>query len=74
MDEEEEQEEEGEEVHHNHAFQMVGTVSNLSDEPPPHILEEYCVSDLIQNCPVRWFHEVEPHWLILIILGLSEAS
>ncbi|XP_043998532.1 adenylate kinase 7 isoform X1 [Gambusia affinis] len=42
MDEEEEQEEEVEEAHHNQAFQMVGTVSNLSDEPPPYILEEYC--------------------------------
>uniref|UniRef100_A0A087XQ92 Adenylate kinase 7b n=1 Tax=Poecilia formosa TaxID=48698 RepID=A0A087XQ92_POEFO len=26
----------------NQAFQVVGTVSNLSDELPPHILEEYC--------------------------------
>ncbi|XP_014857505.1 PREDICTED: adenylate kinase 7 [Poecilia mexicana] len=41
-EEEEEEEEEGEEGHLNQAFQVVGTVSNLSDELPPHILEEYC--------------------------------
>ncbi|XP_054894623.1 adenylate kinase 7 [Poeciliopsis prolifica] len=41
-DEEEELEEEGEEAQQTQAFEMVGTVSNLSDELPPYILEEYC--------------------------------
>uniref|UniRef100_A0A3Q2PMF6 Adenylate kinase 7b n=1 Tax=Fundulus heteroclitus TaxID=8078 RepID=A0A3Q2PMF6_FUNHE len=40
-DEEEEEQQEEDVSHHSPAFQVVGTVSDPSNEPSPHILEEY---------------------------------
>jgi len=52
----EEEEEEEEQVSHlsgGAAFQVVGTVSDRSNEDRPHVLEEYLVGELIQTCPKR---------------------